>query len=76
MRRWSASVQKATILRMLAGHERASEGDIILDRLNDTDLPPVCRGTAMMFQSYALFPELCGNLGDGLIRRRSALACR
>jgi putative spermidine/putrescine transport system ATP-binding protein len=56
MRRWSASVQKATILRMLAGHERASEGDIILDRLNDTDLPPVCRGTAMMFQSYALFP--------------------
>ena len=49
---------KTTTLRMLAGHEQASDGDILLDNLNVTDLPPARRGTAMMFQSYALFPHL------------------
>ena len=49
---------KTSTLRMIAGHEVVSEGDIILDGQNVTDLPPVERGTAMMFQSYALFPHL------------------
>ena len=49
---------KTTTLRMIAGHEEASEGDIILGNENITDLPPAARGTAMMFQSYALFPHL------------------
>jgi len=49
---------KTTTLRMIAGHEEASEGDIILGQDNITDLPPAARGTAMMFQSYALFPHL------------------
>jgi putative spermidine/putrescine transport system ATP-binding protein len=49
---------KTSTLRMIAGHEAASEGDIILDGRNVTSLPPVERGTAMMFQSYALFPHL------------------
>ncbi|MBR0680653.1 ABC transporter ATP-binding protein [Roseomonas eburnea] len=49
---------KTTTLRMIAGHEQASEGDIILGGENITDLPPARRGTAMMFQSYALFPHL------------------
>ena len=49
---------KTTTLRMLAGHEIASGGDILLDNVNITDLPPARRGTAMMFQSYALFPHL------------------
>jgi len=49
---------KTTTLRMIAGHEEASEGDIILGADNITDLPPAARGTAMMFQSYALFPHL------------------
>jgi len=49
---------KTTTLRMIAGHEEASEGDIILGADNITHLPPANRGTAMMFQSYALFPHL------------------
>ncbi|MBI2735419.1 MAG: ABC transporter ATP-binding protein [Rhodospirillales bacterium] len=49
---------KTTTLRMIAGHEEASEGDIILGAENITYLPPAARGTAMMFQSYALFPHL------------------
>ena len=49
---------KTTTLRMIAGHEEASEGDIILGSENITHLPPAARGTAMMFQSYALFPHL------------------
>jgi len=49
---------KTTTLRMVAGHEAASSGDIILGTQNVTDLPPAKRGTAMMFQSYALFPHL------------------
>jgi putative spermidine/putrescine transport system ATP-binding protein len=49
---------KTTTLRMIAGHEDASEGDVILGSENITHLPPAARGTAMMFQSYALFPHL------------------
>jgi putative spermidine/putrescine transport system ATP-binding protein len=49
---------KSSTLRMIAGHEAVSEGDIILGPSNVTDLPPARRGTAMMFQSYALFPHL------------------
>ena len=49
---------KTSTLRMIAGHEMASEGDIVFGPANITDLPPARRGTAMMFQSYALFPHL------------------
>ena len=49
---------KTSTLRMIAGHEIASEGDILLGPANVTDLAPADRGTAMMFQSYALFPHL------------------
>ncbi|SED93549.1 putative spermidine/putrescine transport system ATP-binding protein [Rhizobiales bacterium GAS188] len=49
---------KTSTLRMIAGHEAASGGDILIGPANVTDLPPARRGTAMMFQSYALFPHL------------------
>lgn len=49
---------KTSTLRMIAGHEAVSEGDIVLGPANVTDLTPAKRGTAMMFQSYALFPHL------------------
>lgn len=49
---------KSSLLRMIAGHEVVSDGDIILSNRNITDLPPAKRGTAMMFQNYALFPHL------------------
>ncbi|WP_428243630.1 ABC transporter ATP-binding protein [Gynuella sp.] len=49
---------KSTTLRMIAGHEDVTDGDILLNNRNVTDLPPRQRGTAMMFQNYALFPHM------------------
>ncbi len=49
---------KTSTLRMIAGHESVSDGDIALGSAVVTNLPPARRGTAMMFQSYALFPHL------------------
>lgn len=49
---------KSTILRMIAGHEMPSDGEILLDGEDVVGLPPLQRRTAMMFQSYALFPHL------------------
>lgn len=49
---------KTSTLRMIAGHETVTDGDILLGNTVIDDLPPARRGTAMMFQSYALFPHL------------------
>jgi putative spermidine/putrescine transport system ATP-binding protein len=49
---------KTSTLRMIAGHESVTSGDIIVGAKNVTDLPPAQRNTSMMFQSYALFPHL------------------
>ena len=49
---------KSTTLRMIAGHESVTSGNILLGSSNVTDLPAASRGTAMMFQSFALFPHL------------------
>ena len=49
---------KTSTLRMIAGHEDISGGDILLGSNIINDLPPAKRGTAMMFQNYALFPHL------------------
>ncbi len=49
---------KTSTLRMIAGHEAITAGDVLIDGRNVTGEPPVKRGTAMMFQSYALFPHL------------------
>ncbi len=49
---------KTTILRMIAGHEAPTSGDIRLGGESVVGLPPARRGTAMMFQNYALFPHL------------------
>ena len=62
---------KTSTLRMIAGHEWVSEGDVLLAGRNVTALPPAQRGTAMMFQSYALFPHLSArdNVAFGLRMR-------
>jgi putative spermidine/putrescine transport system ATP-binding protein len=62
---------KSSTLRMIAGHESVSEGDILLGGRNITDLAAAERGTAMMFQSYALFPHLdsLDNVAFGLQMR-------
>ena len=49
---------KTTTLRMIAGHESVTSGEILIDGTNVVDLVPAKRGTAMMFQNYALFPHL------------------
>ncbi len=49
---------KTTTLRLIAGHEAPSEGDILINNKNITSNSPAKRGTAMMFQNYALFPHL------------------
>ena len=49
---------KTSTLRMIAGHEEPTEGSIVLGGREITHLSPAERGTAMMFQSYALFPHL------------------
>ena len=49
---------KTSTLRMIAGHEAVSGGTIRLAGVDVTRLAPAQRGTAMMFQSYALFPHL------------------
>lgn len=49
---------KSSTLRMIAGHETVTEGAIILGGKDVAPLPPAKRGTAMMFQSYALFPHM------------------
>ena len=49
---------KTTTLRLIAGHEAPSKGDVLINNKNITSNPPAKRGTAMMFQNYALFPHL------------------
>jgi putative spermidine/putrescine transport system ATP-binding protein len=49
---------KTSTLRMIAGHESVSDGDILIANRNVTQSQPADRGTAMVFQNYALFPHL------------------
>ncbi|MFQ5783245.1 MAG: ABC transporter ATP-binding protein [Alphaproteobacteria bacterium] len=49
---------KTTLLRMLAGFERPSEGAILIDGVDVSEIPPYKRPFNMMFQSYALFPHM------------------
>jgi multiple sugar transport system ATP-binding protein len=49
---------KTTTMRMIAGLEDASGGDIIIDGKRVNDLDPKDRDVAMVFQSYALYPNM------------------
>ncbi|WFU49993.1 ABC transporter ATP-binding protein [Sinorhizobium terangae] len=49
---------KSTLLRMIAGLDETTAGDIVIDGKRVNDLPPVKRGIAMVFQSYALYPHM------------------
>ena len=49
---------KTTTMRMIAGLEDATEGDILIDGDRVNDLDPKDRDVAMVFQSYALYPNL------------------
>jgi len=59
---------KTTILRMVAGFERPTSGSIVADGTDVTDLPPNRRNIGMVFQAYALFPNMtvADNIAFGL----------
>jgi putative spermidine/putrescine transport system ATP-binding protein len=59
---------KTTVLRMVAGFERPTAGTIVLDGSDVTALPANKRNMGMVFQSYALFPNMtvAHNIGFGL----------
>lgn len=49
---------KTTLLRIIAGLEEPTEGDVLIGGQVVTDLPPRARPIAMVFQSYALYPHM------------------
>ncbi len=49
---------KTTLLRMIAGIEEPTAGDLVIDGRVVTNLPPRMRDVAMVFQSYALYPHM------------------
>ncbi|WP_374370802.1 ABC transporter ATP-binding protein [Tabrizicola sp.] len=63
---------KTTALRMLAGFESPTAGEVLLDGLRVNDVPPHRRPVNMVFQHYALFPHLtvAQNIAYGLRQRR------
>jgi len=49
---------KTTTLRMVAGLEEATDGTILIDEVDVTDLPPRRRDVSMVFQNYAVWPHM------------------
>src|SRR5213592_3098551 len=64
---------KTTTLRMIAGFEQPSAGSIRVNGEDITYRPPNRRNVGMVFQSYALFPNMtvAGNIGFGMKIRRT-----
>jgi putative spermidine/putrescine transport system ATP-binding protein len=69
---------KTTTLRMIAGHEIPTSGDVLIGTERVNDLPPARRDTAMVFQNYALFPHktVWQNIDFGLKMRGLNLKAR
>ncbi|MDO8358766.1 MAG: sn-glycerol-3-phosphate ABC transporter ATP-binding protein UgpC [Devosia sp.] len=59
---------KSTLLRMISGLETVTRGQVFIGGRDVTGVPPARRGTAMVFQSYALFPHMsvADNISFGL----------
>ncbi len=59
---------KSTMLRMIAGLEEISDGEVLIGNEVMNDIAPSHRGVAMVFQSYALYPHMtvAENMGYGL----------
>ena len=67
---------KTTLLRAIAGLDPQDHGCIEMDGRDVSDLPPAARDYGIVFQSYALFPNLtvAANVGYGLVNQRHARA--
>src|SRR5438445_10122111 len=65
---------KSTTLRMIAGLEDITDGEILIDGHVVNDVPPKDRDIAMVFQNYALYPHMTvfENMSFGLKLRRVA----
>ncbi|MFB4162798.1 ABC transporter ATP-binding protein [Alteribacillus sp. JSM 102045] len=63
---------KSTTLRMIAGLEDISDGDLLIDQNRMNDVPPKDRDIAMVFQNYALYPHMnvFDNMAFGLKLRK------
>ena len=63
---------KSTTLRLIAGLERPTDGQIFIDDLCVNDLDPSKRDIAMVFQNYALYPHMTvyENMAFGLTLRK------
>jgi multiple sugar transport system ATP-binding protein len=63
---------KSTTLRMIAGLEDITEGDLFIDGRRVNDVPPKDRDIAMVFQNYALYPHMTvhENMAFGLRMRK------
>ncbi len=63
---------KTTTLRMIAGFEHPTKGNIYIDKAKTTNLPPYKRSVNTVFQNYALFPHLTieENIGFGLKQKK------
>jgi multiple sugar transport system ATP-binding protein len=59
---------KSTVLRLIAGLEKITKGDILIDDRVVNDMAPKDRGAAMVFQNYALYPhmDVFNNMSFGL----------
>lgn len=64
---------KSTILRMIAGLESVTSGDIFLDNKNITFENPGKREIAMVFQSYALYPHMSVEKNMGFSLKMSGM---
>jgi iron(III) transport system ATP-binding protein len=69
---------KSTLLRLVAGLERQDQGRVVLHGRDVGRLPPAARGCGVVFQSYALFPNLTAtaNVAFGIDRRRHGRKAR
>src|SRR5512140_3024880 len=67
---------KTTVLRMIAGLETVTSGELFIGDILVNELPPKDRDIAMVFQSYALYPHMSirDNMGFGLKIRQIATA--
>ena len=62
---------KSTLLRIIAGIEKPDSGQVLIDGIDETEVPPNKRNIAMVFQSYALYPNMtvAGNIAFPLKMR-------
>ena len=63
---------KTTLLRIVAGLEEVTDGEVMIGDTLVTDMPPRDRDVAMVFQNYALYPHM--TVAENLVDRAAAAA--